>query len=123
MLSHHERTNMAISRSGLPKTVLELFDPRADLEYKAPLEPKKPALPLLGLAGYVGHFPTPDDPEYQPPRAEVAQAEERKFRSKEYHLQAAIEVPTIEERYAPHTFRLRIAFVLLTTLSRWRYWR
>ena len=98
MLSHHERTNMAISRSGLPKTVLELFDPRADLEYKAPLEPKKPALPLLGLAGYTGHFPGPDDPEYQPSRAEVAQAEERKFRSKEYHLQVAIEVPSIDER-------------------------
>jgi U1 small nuclear ribonucleoprotein of 70kDa MW N terminal len=100
MLSHHERTNMAISRSGLPKTVLELFDPREDLEYKPPIDRKKPVLPLLGLAGYVGHFPDPDDPEYQPQRDEIAQQEERKFRSKEYHLQAAVEAPSIMERYA-----------------------
>jgi hypothetical protein len=98
MLSHHERTNMAISRSGLPKTVLELFDPREDLEYKAPIERKKPVLPLLGLAAYVGHFPDPDDPEYQRPRNELAQKEDRQFRSKEYCLQAAIEEPSILER-------------------------
>jgi U1 small nuclear ribonucleoprotein of 70kDa MW N terminal len=98
MLSHHERTNMAISRSGLPKTVLELFDPREDLEYKPPIEHKKPALPLLGLGGYVGHFPGPDDPDYQPARNEVAQREERKFRSKECHLQVAVEEPSILER-------------------------
>lgn len=100
MLSHHERTNMAISRSGLPKTVLELFDPREDLEYKTPIERKKPALPLVGLAAYMGHFPGADDEGYQPARNEIGQKdpEERKFRNKEYHLQAAVEALSILER-------------------------
>lgn len=98
MLSHHERTNMAISRSGLPKTVLELFDPREDLEYKPPIVFRKPALPLLGLANYVGHFPGPDDPDYAPERRDLGPAEERKLRSKEYHLQVALEAPSIIER-------------------------
>lgn len=110
MFSHHERVNMAISKSGLPKTVLELFDPRQDLEYKPPIDKKPPVLPLLGLAGYVGHFPDPEDPDYQPPRSEVAQKEDRKFRNKEYHLQASIDEPTILERFVSpqqcdtHTF-------------------
>lgn len=99
MFSHHERVNMAISKSGLPKTVLELFDPRQDLEYKPPIDKKPPVLPLLGLAGYVGHFPDPDDPDYQPAKSEVAQSEERKFRNREYHLQASIDEPTILERF------------------------
>jgi hypothetical protein len=99
MLSHHERVNMAISKSGLPKTVLDLFDPRQDLEYKPPLEKKPPVLPLIGLAGYVGHFPDPDDPEYQPLKSEIAKADDRKFRCKEYHVQVSIDEPSILERY------------------------
>jgi hypothetical protein len=98
MFSHHERVNMAISKSGLPKTVLELFDPRQDLEYKPPTDKKPPVLPLIGLAGYVAHFPDPDDPEYQPPRNDVASSENRKFRSKEYHCQVSIAEPSILER-------------------------
>jgi hypothetical protein len=91
---------MAISRSGLPKTVLELFDPREDLEYKPPIDRRKPALPLLGLAGYVALFPGPDDPDYQPSRNEIGQKEDRKFRSKEFHIQVAVEEPSILERWA-----------------------
>lgn len=91
---------MAISKSGLPKTVLELFDPRQDLEYKPPIDKKPPVLPLLGLAGYVGHFPDQDDPEYQPQRSEIAQKEDRKFRNKEYHVQVSIDEPSIQERCA-----------------------
>ena len=116
MLSHHERTNMAISRSGLPKTVLELFDPREDLEFKPPIDRKKPALPLLGLAGYVGHFPGPQDPDYQASRNELATKEDRKFRSKEFHLQASIEEPSILERCACDA-RLRARSCSLTELE------
>lgn len=98
MFSHHERVNMAISKSGLPKTVLELFDPRQDLEYKPPIDKKPPVLPLLGLAGYVGHFPDPEDLDYQPTRSGEAQTEDRKWRNKEYYLQASIDEPAITER-------------------------
>lgn len=100
MFSHHERVNMAISKSGLPKTVLELFDPRQDLEYRPPIDKKPPVLPLIGLAGYVAHFPEPDDPMYQPERNELASSETRKYRSKEFHLQVCISEPTIVERCA-----------------------
>lgn len=89
---------MAISKSGLPKTVLELFDPRQDLEYKPPIDKKPPVLPLIGLAGYVAHFPEADDPEYQPERNDLANSENRKFRSKEYYLQVSISEPTVIER-------------------------
>lgn len=114
MFSHHERVNMAISKSGLPKTVLELFDPRQDLEYRPPIDKKPPVLPLIGMAGYVAHFPEPDDPEYQPERNELATSETRKYRSKEYHQQVNIGEPTVLERCFP----FRLTCLTLTSTNR-----
>lgn len=98
MLSHHERKNMAISKSGLPQKVLELFDPREDLPYLPPIIRKKPKLPMMGIAPFVGHFPGPEDPAYAPAKSAVGQQEDRKFRCIEYAAQVSIEQPSIVER-------------------------
>jgi len=98
MMGHHERKNMAISKSGLPAKVLELFDPRPELPFLAPIVKKKHALPILGMAPFVGHFPEPGDPEYAPPRNEIALREDRPFRCKEYAAQVSIAEESILER-------------------------
>ena len=98
MLGHHERKNMAISKSGLPTKVLELFDPRDELPFMAPVVKKKPALPLLGVAPFIGHFPDPDDPEYEPEKTEIGKLEDRAFRNKEYSGQVSIETESVRER-------------------------
>lgn len=93
---------MAISKSGLPQKVLELFDPRDDLEFKRPIRKKRPpALPFIGLGPFVEFFPKPGDPEYQPEQPALATSEERKFRSKEYSAQVSINEPSVLERCAP----------------------
>lgn len=84
--------------TGLPPSLLRLFEARPQPRHLDPIRKRKPLLPYSGVAEYVQQFAEPGDPEYEPPPSESRPPEPRVFRAPEYALQARVEVHTRPER-------------------------
>ena len=84
--------------TGLPPSLLKLFEARPPPRHLDPIKKKKPALPYTGVAQYVQHFAEPGDEEYEPPPAETRPPEPRIFRNPELATQARVEVHSKPEK-------------------------
>jgi U1 small nuclear ribonucleoprotein len=92
------QSEVSTHKTGLPDRLLRLFTAREPLPYLPPIVKKPPKLPYSGVAQYLEHFATPDDPEYEPPAPETRPSEPRIFRSPEFAVQSRIDVDTKPER-------------------------
>ncbi|KAJ6843890.1 U1 small nuclear ribonucleoprotein 70 kDa [Iris pallida] len=72
--------------TGLTNNLLKLFEARPPLEYKPPIEKRKP-LPYSGMADYVSKFAEPGDPEYAPPVVKGETPAERRARIQKLRLE------------------------------------
>lgn len=88
--------------TGLTNNLLKLFEPRPPLEFKPPIEKRKP-LPYTGLSQFVRHFAEPSDPEYAPPIIKGETPMERKARIHKIKLErGAFKAAEALEKYDPH---------------------
>lgn len=65
--------------TGLTANLLKLFEPRAPLDYKPPLERRK-CPPYEGIGQFVNQFAEPGDPEYSPPVTKGETPAQRRLR-------------------------------------------
>jgi len=79
-------------KTGLPKKLLELFEPLPPVPHKLPPHHRKPGPPYSGIGQYLEKFAEPGDAEYEPPPKEKI-PEDRVFRNPEMVAQARIEKP------------------------------
>ena len=87
-------------KTGLPKKLLELFDPLEPVDY-LPLVPKsKPKLPFTGIAQYVNDFVEPGDPEYEPAPPETCPGSPRRYANPEMDAQVRLDQETRVEKWA-----------------------
>ena len=81
-------------KTGLPRKLLELFDPLPPVPHKLPPNHRKPVPAYSGIGALVEKFAAPGDAEYEPAPAQVVPPpEERTFRNPEMVLQARVEAP------------------------------
>lgn len=89
--------------TGLTPNLLKLFQPRAPLEHKPPLEKRKPPS-YTGIAQYVSNFAEPSDPEYAPPPKEVETPEQKRARIRQARLDKGAKKAAEDlEKYNPST--------------------
>ncbi|CAN6323538.1 unnamed protein product [Urochloa humidicola] len=89
--------------TGLTSNLLKLFEPRAPLEYKPPIEKSK--LPAYtGIAQFVSQFAEPGDPEYAHPftKAETRAAKKERIRQLKLE-QGAAKVAEELQKYDPQS--------------------
>lgn len=72
--------------TGLTTNLLKLFEPRAPLEYKPPLEKRK-SRPYGGIGQFIQSFANPGDPEYAPPVTKAETPAQRRARVHEIRLE------------------------------------
>uniref|UniRef100_A0A452YIY9 RRM domain-containing protein n=1 Tax=Aegilops tauschii subsp. strangulata TaxID=200361 RepID=A0A452YIY9_AEGTS len=87
--------------TGLTTNLLKLFEPRAPLEHKPPLEKRK--LPAYsGMSQFVSRFAEPGDPEYAPPVPTCETRAEKKDRIRQLKLEeGAAKVAEELQKYDP----------------------
>lgn len=90
MISHH--------RTGLPPSLLRIFEPRPQPPHLDSIKHRKPSVPYSGVGAYLQHFAEPGDPEYQLETPETRPADPRKFANPEFAVQCRLDVPTRIER-------------------------
>ncbi|KAK9822157.1 hypothetical protein WJX81_000658 [Elliptochloris bilobata] len=90
-------------RTGLPKKLLELFEPRDAIEFKPPLCKRAPKVPYSGIGSMVGLFAAPGDSEYEPEPAAPRPLSPRRFRNPELAAQARVDAESKAEK------KLRVA--------------
>ncbi|XP_009407689.2 U1 small nuclear ribonucleoprotein 70 kDa [Musa acuminata AAA Group] len=87
--------------TGLTTNLLKLFEPRAPLEYKPPVEKRK-CPPYTGMAQFVSQFAEPSDPEYAPPVIKGETPTERRARIRKLRLEEGARKAAEElEKYDP----------------------
>ena len=85
-------------KTGLPKKLLELFEPLPALAKAEPIRKRKPKLGFLGIAQYVSNFAEPGEPEYEPPMPEDCPPSPRLFANPELRAQARVEKESKAEK-------------------------
>lgn len=83
-------------RTGLPKKLLDLFQPLDPPTQLSKLKKPKLKLPYMGIAQYVSEFAEPSDPNYEPNPSE---GKPRLFANPELQIQANVTQDSIYERY------------------------
>jgi hypothetical protein len=87
-------------KTGLPRKLLELFEP-LPLPPVLPAIPKRPPkLPYTGIAQYVDLFSEPGDAEYEPPPEVPRPPSPRRFRNPELAAQARVDYESKAEKCA-----------------------
>ena len=82
-------------RTGLPKKLLDMFQPLDPPAQLSALKKPKLKLPYMGIAQYVSEFVEPTDPEYEP---KPSDGRPRLFGNPELQIQARVEEDSIYER-------------------------
>ncbi len=85
-------------KTGLPKKLLELFEPLPPPARLTDIPKRPPKLPYLGIAQHVALFAEPGDEEYEPPPEVPRPPSPRRFRNPEMTAQARVDYETKAEK-------------------------
>ncbi|KAK9809948.1 hypothetical protein WJX72_002268 [[Myrmecia] bisecta] len=85
-------------KTGLPKKLLDLFEPLPWDDKVTALRKRKPAVPYTGFAQYVSQFAEPGDPEYEPQAEQPRPSSPRRFRNPEMPAQARVDAESKVEK-------------------------
>ena len=87
-------------KTGLPKKLLELFEPLPPLARLPDIPKRPPKVPYSGIAQLVDLFAAPGDEEYEPPPEVPRPPSPRRFRNPELASQARVDYESKAEKCA-----------------------
>lgn len=85
-------------KTGLPKKLLELFEPLPPLARLTDIPKRPPKLPYSGIGQHVDLFASPGDEEYEPPPEVPRPPSPRRFRNPELAAQARVDYESKAEK-------------------------
>ena len=101
-------------KTGLPKKLLELFDPLPPLARLPELRKRPAKVPYSGIAPFTELFAAPGNEEYEPPPELPRPPSPRRFRNPELATQARVDLESKAEKCAPALHPLCVAVHAVT---------